>query len=153
MTGKTEAGGWAPGKLLIPAEAPRRVALSPRMAEVQDLMAEGLTNSEVAWRMGISKGMVAQYTRQVFRRLGVSRREEVIVKVWRARAKVLEQRMLDLAALEREFAVRAIHTYRAKVQDNALWLELGVLAAQVDDPLRALGDDHWRQESRPKEEA
>lgn len=51
--------------------------LPSRMAEVAGLIAEGLTNDEIANRMRVSRATVRRQTERVLRRLGVERRSGV----------------------------------------------------------------------------
>jgi DNA-binding CsgD family transcriptional regulator len=48
--------------------------LSPRQQEIAELIACGLSNREIADRLGLSRGTVGSHVQQVLRKLGVARR-------------------------------------------------------------------------------
>ncbi|MET9960292.1 LuxR C-terminal-related transcriptional regulator [Streptomyces sp. NPDC006326] len=56
-------------------EAPR--TLTPRQVQVAMLVAEGLTNRQIAERLGLSEWTVVNHVRQIMRRLGCSSRIQV----------------------------------------------------------------------------
>jgi len=60
--------------------------LTAREAEVLELIAAGLSNSEIAARLFIATSTVKSYTNIIFRRLGVASRTEAIAE---ARARQL----------------------------------------------------------------
>jgi DNA-binding NarL/FixJ family response regulator len=55
-------------------------ALTPREREVLKMLAEGLSNKEIAARMKISEHTVKFHTAQIFAKLGVSTRTEAVVQ-------------------------------------------------------------------------
>ncbi len=55
-------------------------ALTPREREVLEMLAEGLSNKEIASRMKISEHTVKFHTAQIFAKLGVSTRTEAVVQ-------------------------------------------------------------------------
>ncbi len=57
-------------------------ALTPRQREVAALLAEGLTNAEIAARLGITPGTAANHVARSLRRLGTDNR--VRAAVWAA---------------------------------------------------------------------
>ena len=63
------AGDW-PG---------RSVGLSPREAEVLALIAQGLSNQEIADRVFISPNTVKSYIRSVYRKIGATSRVEAVL--------------------------------------------------------------------------
>ncbi|MFC7591206.1 LuxR family transcriptional regulator [Nonomuraea antimicrobica] len=66
-----------------PDDDPLPSALSPREREVLSLVAEALSNAQVANRMGITEGTVKRHLRNIFGKLGaVSRMDAVIKGVW-----------------------------------------------------------------------
>ena len=54
-----------------------RVALAPRERHVVGLIAQGLTNKEIAWSLGITEGTVKVYLSKLFDKVGVSDRLEL----------------------------------------------------------------------------
>ena len=55
-------------------------ALTPREREVLEMLAEGLSNKEIAWRMKISEHTVKFHIASIFAKLGVSTRTEAVVQ-------------------------------------------------------------------------
>ncbi|MDQ2936477.1 MAG: response regulator transcription factor [Acidobacteriota bacterium] len=55
-------------------------ALTPREREVLDMLAEGLSNKEIAWRMKISEHTVKFHVSSIFSKLGVSTRTEAVMQ-------------------------------------------------------------------------
>lgn len=72
-------GAWA-GALLNGAHgfssesAQQAVHISPREAELMDLVSEGLSNRQIGERLGLTEGSVKVYFSRLFRKLGVSDR-------------------------------------------------------------------------------
>ena len=60
-----------------PNEAPHQ-ALSPREREVLGMLAEGLGNKEVAWRLKISEHTVKFHINSIFQKLNASSRTEAV---------------------------------------------------------------------------
>lgn len=65
---------------------PGRTSLSARESQVADLVAEGLTNDQVARRLGISRWTVVNHLRNVMRKLDCMTRVEVATFVARSQA-------------------------------------------------------------------
>ena len=63
--------------------APRRVQLSPREREILLLVAEGLSNNEMATRLGIGAETVKTMLYRAFEKLGVHRRSEAVAEAHR----------------------------------------------------------------------
>jgi PAS domain S-box-containing protein len=63
---------------LAPADAPEQTALNPRELEVLRLLVQGLTNKEIATRMGISESAVKNSFRQLFRKSAVRTRSQLV---------------------------------------------------------------------------
>lgn len=57
-------------------------ALTPRLREVLELLAEGLPNKEIAYLMGISPATVKAHVAALFRRLGAESRLEAAMLFW-----------------------------------------------------------------------
>lgn len=55
-------------------------ALTPREREVLDMLAEGLSNKEIAWRMKISEHTVKSHVASIFAKLNVSTRTEAVTQ-------------------------------------------------------------------------
>lgn len=67
--------------LTAPGTAPAvRALLSPREAEVMDLVADGLSNGEVAALLFISEKTVKNHVNSLFAKLGVTTRSQAIVR-------------------------------------------------------------------------
>lgn len=62
-----------------PAE-PERDVLTPREREVLEMLAEGLSNKEIAWRLNISEHTVKFHLASVFAKLDVSTRTEAVMQ-------------------------------------------------------------------------
>jgi DNA-binding NarL/FixJ family response regulator len=54
--------------------------LTPRMREVLALMAEGKTNREIAYELGLSPFTVKNYIERIFERLGAMDRVQAVSK-------------------------------------------------------------------------
>ncbi|MEZ4454622.1 MAG: LuxR C-terminal-related transcriptional regulator [Nannocystaceae bacterium] len=80
---RTEAGTYF---LLVPegpeAEVapsrPRKIQLPPRLAKIARLVISGCTDKQIATRTGLSFSTVRTYVRQIYRRLGVHSRVELV---------------------------------------------------------------------------
>jgi len=53
-----------------------RTSLTPRQREVVELLAEGMTNREIAERLGLSEATVRQHLHNLYKALGVRNRDE-----------------------------------------------------------------------------
>ena len=62
-----------------PRDTPPLTALTPREREVASLVAEGLTNTEIAQRLTLSPGTVGNHLGQILRALGLKNRIQVAV--------------------------------------------------------------------------
>jgi NarL family two-component system response regulator YdfI len=62
-----------------PPVEPMREALTPREREVLEMLAEGLSNKEIAWRMNISEHTVKFHIASIFGKLGASTRTEAVM--------------------------------------------------------------------------
>ena len=60
---------------------PRLSVLSARELEVARLVAAGLTNAQIAARLGIRVGTVKDHVHRILERLGVSSRQNVVALV------------------------------------------------------------------------
>ena len=68
------------GEGRLPAVAPEPDALTPREREVLEMLAEGLSNKEIAWRMKISEHTVKFHVASIFAKLDVSTRTEAVMQ-------------------------------------------------------------------------
>ncbi len=57
---------------------PRRIQLPPRLAKIARLVISGCTDKQIATRTGLSFSTVRTYVRQIYRRLGVHSRVELV---------------------------------------------------------------------------
>ena len=64
----------------LPTVAPEIDALTPREREVLEMLAEGLSNKEIAWRMKISEHTVKFHVASIFAKLDVSTRTEAVMQ-------------------------------------------------------------------------
>ncbi|WP_016953597.1 LuxR C-terminal-related transcriptional regulator [Anabaena sp. PCC 7108] len=55
--------------------------LTPRELEIAELVAQGLTNAEIATKLWITQNSVKQALKRMFRKLGVSARAEMVAKL------------------------------------------------------------------------
>jgi NarL family two-component system response regulator YdfI len=63
-----------------PSVEPLLDALTPREREVLEMLAEGLSNKEIAWRMKISEHTVKFHIASIFGKLGASTRTEAVMQ-------------------------------------------------------------------------
>ena len=83
--GSTLGGGEEPAADVAPLETPGRTSspspglrLSPRETEILNLLAAGLGNKEIAWRLKISEHTVKFHVTSIFNKLGASGRTEAV---------------------------------------------------------------------------
>src|SRR2546426_695044 len=62
--------------------------LAKRETEVVGLVAEGLTNREVAVKLGLSEHTISNYLFRIYNKLGISSRVELVLYVMRQREQV-----------------------------------------------------------------
>ncbi len=79
---RTEDGNYT---LMIPELAevdlkPRKVQLPPRLAKIARLVVDGCTDKQIATHTGLSFSTVRTYVRQIYRRLNVHSRVELVHK-------------------------------------------------------------------------
>jgi DNA-binding NarL/FixJ family response regulator len=58
---------------------PVRISLSPREAEILELLAQGLSNADIAQRLYLSEGTIRNYTSALFSKLEVDDRTQAVV--------------------------------------------------------------------------
>ena len=81
------------GLQLAPRASPRRSGradgglLTRREAEVLPLLAQGATNRQIAVALGIGVETVRTHARNIYRKLGVSSRSELVVRADRERCR------------------------------------------------------------------
>jgi DNA-binding NarL/FixJ family response regulator len=64
--------------------------LTPRERDVLELLAEGLTNAEIAERLCIGDTTVRTYMHHLFAKLNVRNRTEAALVIWRAKVAAAE---------------------------------------------------------------
>jgi two-component system, NarL family, response regulator YdfI len=69
-----------PGEGSLDIDVPEIDALTPREREVLEMLAEGLSNKEIAWRMRISEHTVKFHVASIFAKLDVSTRTEAVMR-------------------------------------------------------------------------
>jgi DNA-binding NarL/FixJ family response regulator len=57
----------------------KRVTLTERQGQLVSLVAQGLKNKEIAWRLGTTEGTVKAYLYKLFRKLGVNDRLGIVL--------------------------------------------------------------------------
>ena len=62
---------------------PEDVALNPRETEILQRVAKGFTLPEIAGQLGLSRHTVADYVKQIYRKLNVSSRAEAALEAAR----------------------------------------------------------------------
>jgi DNA-binding NarL/FixJ family response regulator len=62
--------------LRVPREAKAKTSLSPRETEVHELLAQGLTNEEIAKLLHISRSTTKVHVKHIYEKLGVRSRLE-----------------------------------------------------------------------------
>jgi DNA-binding NarL/FixJ family response regulator len=72
---------WAERRLLAAFWNPTPSRLTPREELVAHLAAEGLSNREIAQRLGLSEKTVKAHLSSVFAKLGVRRRVELVLRL------------------------------------------------------------------------
>ena len=65
------------------AQQPTQISLNERETEILRLLAQGLTNADIAARLYLSEGTVRNYTSTIFSKLGVSDRTQAAVAALR----------------------------------------------------------------------
>lgn len=73
------------GLLEYLSQAPRDESLTVRQQQIADLVVEGLTNPEIAVRLGISTGTVRSHVTQMLSRLGLTSRTQLAARTARVR--------------------------------------------------------------------
>lgn len=68
----------------VPAHDPSGLPLTPRELQVLRLAASGLTNGEVAARVGVSVHAVKFHLASVYRKLGVANRTQAAIALYRS---------------------------------------------------------------------
>jgi DNA-binding NarL/FixJ family response regulator len=67
-----------PNGFTVGGDAERSIVLSPRELEVLTLVADALSNRQIASRLSITEGTVKRHLRNVFEKLGASSRMEAV---------------------------------------------------------------------------
>ncbi|HEX8772748.1 MAG TPA: response regulator transcription factor [Pyrinomonadaceae bacterium] len=75
-----ELSGARPDEAGLPEGLPEIDALTPREREVLEMLASGLSNKEIAWRMKISEHTVKFHVASIFAKLDVSTRTEAVMQ-------------------------------------------------------------------------
>lgn len=68
------------GPFAVDAQKLKELAITPREHEILRLIAEGLSNREIAERLFVSENTVKTHSSRVFEKLGVNRRVQAVLK-------------------------------------------------------------------------
>lgn len=68
------------GPFLLDAEALKALGITPREHEILVLIAEGLSNREIADRLHVSENTVKTHSSRLFDKMGVNRRTQAVQK-------------------------------------------------------------------------
>lgn len=85
LMGGEDGFGRDSSHLVLTEPSATRGLLSPRQGEIMDLVSAGLTNKDIANRLGLTSGTVKQHLAAIFRKLGVSNRTWAVA-MWREAA-------------------------------------------------------------------
>lgn len=77
-TDETKKGGLTPRPFVLNAGELKKVGLTPREHEILGLIAEGLSNREIAERLFVSENTVKTHSSRVFEKLSVNRRVQAV---------------------------------------------------------------------------
>jgi len=80
IAGKVLASVSKRNRVAVP---PSHYALSEREGEILKLLAQGLTNADIARQLYLTEGTVRNYTSEIFKKLGVSDRTQAAVTALR----------------------------------------------------------------------
>jgi two-component system nitrate/nitrite response regulator NarL len=72
---------WVEKALIASLLSTKRVVLTPRERQLATLVAQGLKNKDIAYRLGLSEGTVKVYFSRLFQKVGVSDRFELALYV------------------------------------------------------------------------
>lgn len=91
MGGGASGEGWAIPSRRTPLPIPEAfAALTPRELEVLQLLAQGLSNREIAAHLVISEHTVKNHVSSIYRKVGCDERTRVALMALRARLASLE---------------------------------------------------------------
>jgi DNA-binding CsgD family transcriptional regulator len=91
------------GDALLLEERPAEPRLTPRERQILELVADGLTNAQIAERLWLSPGTVRRHLENVYEKLGVHTRTAAAAFVMRAsRLLPVGQRIVPLATANHE---------------------------------------------------
>jgi len=63
----------------LPAPGPELASLSPRAREVLGLVAQGLSDEEIAGKLGLTRNTVRNHVFAIYTKIGLHRRSAVVV--------------------------------------------------------------------------
>ena len=71
--------------LVVEGEPIRQQVLSPRELEVLRLVSQGLTNKEIAYRLGLSARTIQYHLNSIFNKTGTSTRSEAVAIAYQSK--------------------------------------------------------------------
>jgi DNA-binding CsgD family transcriptional regulator len=87
----------------------REAELTPREREVAGLIAQGLSNDQIARRLVLTRGTVANHIRNIFTKLGLRSRVQIATRMVRGRSTGRADDMLALLARLQEVGATDMH--------------------------------------------
>jgi DNA-binding CsgD family transcriptional regulator len=94
----------------VSKEAKQPVELSRRQTEILKLLAEGLSNKQIASHLSVAPGTVKQHVYTLYRKLGVTNRTSAALHTWDSRTKPWSQtRAFEVAAQAPYDRARGLH--------------------------------------------
>ena len=107
---------WVENELSSKLLTTRRVHLTPRERQLTTLLAQGLRNKEIAFRLGITEGTVKVYLSKLYSKLGVSDRFDLALTTLRNLADEQSSASDDSGAGDTDFYMPAVISLPGNLQ-------------------------------------